>query len=327
MSEDKDVISDEEKAALLNGVNDGSVDVDSGVPTKSGDMDVVDFVSQERVVRGELPVLERIHERFSKCFIHSIYSLMARDIEVTLEEIRTEKFKDVIYTLEIPAAINMIRCHPLRGKALIILDNRLVYTLVDNYFGGHSGERENSSEEREFTNAEIRIMELIINSITRDLENSWERQLKMDIEKIGFETNPQLINTANPEDPVIVTEFKVAFSEKSIGKLFILMPYAMLEPIKEQLDMGAARSDDEVDPNWIKGIRTQVYDVPLEIRSILAREKMTLRKIQEMVVGDIIPIDIPETVTLDIEGIPSFVAKFGKSNDKCALKILHKIER
>lgn len=320
---DGEVLSAEEKDALINGVKSGSVNV-GDTERPRGEIHVVDFSSQERIVRGEMPVLERIHERLTKSLTASIYNIMGRDVDIQMDEIKTLKYKDFIYTVNIPTSINICRFHPLRGKSLFLFDSKLVYSLVDHYFGG-KGQDDAEVKEREFTNTEIRIKDILLNKAVIDFEQAWERTLPLKVERLGTETNPQMLNIYSQEELIIVTSYTITFNEKSHGKMMILTPYTMLEPIRDLLDIGAARSDDDVDPNWVRSIREQILEVPLELSSILASTTLSLGKVSSLKPGDIIPIEIPESVTLEIEGIPSYITKYGKSKDKCALKIIDMI--
>jgi len=317
---DDEVLSEEEKDALMQGVKSKG-DNPSTPATPPGEVSVVDFSCQERIVRGEMPVLERIHEKLSKSIVSSIYSIMGRDITMKMDELKTQKFKDFILTLEIPASINIARFHPLRGKSMLVLDSKLVYSLVDHYFGGH-GQEESNITERDFTKTEIRIKDIMLAKFIKDLESAWERTLKMQVEIIGVESNPQLANTYSQEEVIVLTTFTINFTEKSFGKFYIVIPYAMLEPIREELYIGANQSSDDIDPNWIRSMQEQVLDVSLNLRATLAKTELSLGRVSNLKVGDIISIEIPDTVTLDIEGVPAFDTKYGKSKDKCALKIL-----
>lgn len=320
---DKEILSQDEVDALLDNVDD-AVPVDGG--DHRGEVTVLDFHNQERVVRSQFPVLERIHERLSRRFVINVYDLMSREIEITVDDMKVYKFSEYMATLKIPTSINIVRIHPLRGKALVTLDSELVFALVDHYFGG-SGVKEHALEGREYTLTESRITEIILDIFFSDMTEAWTPIMQLKPELIGNEMNPQLVNAASSNDVMLVTSFAIKFSEESGGNIHIVIPYTMLEPIREQLELGSARSDDEIDPNWVSSLKEEILDVPLNISSVLTKATLGLREITDIHTGDVINIEMPDFITLDVEGIPMFQAKYGVSRDKCALKIIKRIQK
>lgn len=321
---DKEVLSQEEVDALIQGVDEGEVNT-NGKSAPEGEVQTIDFGSQERVVRSQFPVLERIHERLSRKFSELIYQMMSREINVEFQDLQIIKYSELMAGYKLPTAINIARFHPLRGKGMLVFNAELIYSLIENYFGG-KGQFESNIEEREFTRTEIRVMEIVMQDMIGYLENAWKAILKLKIELLSRELNPQLVSINSPNDMVVVSRFEFQFDEKC-GFYDIVMPYAMLEPIRDQLDMGAGRSEDDADPNWARSLLEQIYDVKLNLNATLAQKKLTLQQMANLKAGDVIPIDLPEIVSLDVEKVPMFNAKVGKSNDKCALKIIQRIQR
>lgn len=320
---DEKVLSDDEVEALTSAVEEGDVSTQS--QANDGEYSVHDFNTQEKIVRTQYPVLSRIHERFSKKLSAGMYSLISVEADISNEEIHVTKFGEYVASLEMPSSISIVRYNPLRGKIFFIMDDDLVFALVENYFGGDCRYKSNI-EEREFTLTEQRIIQLFIDMMIENLTDAWTPIINMNIEKVGYEMNPQLFNAASPDDLMVRSDFILKFEEIE-GRLTILIPYAVLEPIREQLDLGASRTDDEMDPNWIESLKEELLDAPLELSSTLTETRIKLRDVLNLKAGDVIPVNMPELITLCIEGIPSFHAKYGVSNDKCALKIIDKIKR
>lgn len=322
-----DVLSQDEVDALLNGIEENSIDnaPPAAEAGEGNDVKSLDFGNQERIVRSQFPVLERIHERLSKKLAVSIYDRMSRDVEVSMVDMKILKFSEFMLTLLMPTAINSIKIHPLRGKALVVMDQHLIYSLVENYFGG-SGKYPLQIEDREFTLTEQRIGQVLLELVFEDLKEAWSPIMEVNFDTLSFEMNPQLVTLGGPNDIILITPFDIQF-ENSGGRLFVALPHSMLEPIREQLDLGAARSDDEIDPMWIGSLREEIMDAELQLSSVLANATLSLQELMKLKDGDIIPLEIPETVVMNIERIPSYVSKFGISKDKLALKILQFYER
>ncbi|KTD12163.1 flagellar motor switch protein FliM [Legionella jamestowniensis] len=330
---EKEVLSQEEIDALLNTVEKDSTSQDDKdiagsaerVSMDSGEehVEVLNFSSQERVVRGELPVLDKIHDRAARFFANDIYQLMAKDLQIKQEALGIVKHREFMSSLPNPTLMTIRRFKPLRGKALILFDNVFVYDLVDYYFGG-STQFLSQKTRTDFTATELRVMEIIIEKLVRNIEQAWAPIIKLEAIKVGDETNPQLVHIGEPNELLLVSRFNLDFGKES-GSFSFVIPYSMVEPIKQQLELGAARPDDEIDPNWVMSLKEELMDVELTVSSVMAQTNSTLGKVMEWQVGDFIPMERNEEVTLDIEGTPGFTATMGSANDKRAVKIIKKI--
>lgn len=349
---DKDVLSQEEIDALLSSVDneetpeqqtagseipaEETVSVTTAIPSdetriekphtiaaKKDEIQVIDFNSQERIVRGELPVLDKIHDRAARFFSNDIYLLMAKDLEIKQEPLAVVKHRDFLASLPNPTLMTLYRFKPLRGKAIILFDNTIVYDLVDYYFGG-SSQFLAQTDKTDFTAAELRVMEIIIGKLVHNIEHAWAPIISLEAQRVNDETNPQLVHIGEPDDLLLVSRFIIDFGKEK-GSFSFVMPYSMVEPIKQQLELGAARPDDEIDPNWIMSLKEELMDVELMIGCVMAQTNTTLGMVMSWKVGDFLPMEMNEVVTLDIDGTPSFTATLGSANDKRALKIIKKI--
>ncbi|WED43743.1 flagellar motor switch protein FliM [Legionella cardiaca] len=332
---EKEVLSQEEIDALLNTVDEDESIKQDGSPTSDAndlsnanhsreeDVQVLNFSSQERVVRGELPVLDKIHDRAARFFANDIYQLMAKDLQIKQEALSIVKHREFLSSLPNPTLMTIRRFKPLRGKALILFDSTFVYDLVDYYFGGSSQFLAQKTR-TDFTATELRVMEIIIEKLVHNIEQAWAPIIKLEALKVGDETNPQLVHIGEPNELLLVSRFNLDFG-KEMGSFSFVIPYTMVEPIKQQLELGAARPDDEIDPNWVMSLKEELMDVELTVSSVMAKTSSTLGKVMEWQIGEFIPMERNEEVTLDIEGTPGFTATMGSANEKRAVKIIKKI--
>lgn len=335
---EKDILSQEEIDALLSSVDSEATeeavtgthlldeDAVAFEETKEGsedDVQVLNFANQERIVRGELPVLDKIHDRAARFFANDIYQLMAKDLEIKQEPLSIVKHREFLSSLPNPTLMTIRRFKPLRGKALILFDSTFVYDLVDYYFGG-SSQFPAETDRTDFTATELRVMEIIIGKLVQNIQQAWAPIIKLDAIKVGDETNPQLVHIGEPNELLLVSRFNLDFGKES-GSFSFVIPYSMVEPIKQQLELGAARPDDEIDPNWMMSLREELMEVELTVSSVMAKANSTLGKVMEWQSGQFVPIEMNEVVTLDIEGTPGFTATIGSANDKRAVKIIKKI--
>lgn len=289
--------------------------------TKKGDgVKALKFTGQERIVKGELPVLDKIYDRALRLFMSDIYTLTAKDFEVKQESLLVIKHRDFMMSLPNPSLMSIYKFQPLRGKGIILFDSTFIYDLVDYYFGG-SSQFYAQKNRTDYTATELRVMDLVTTKLVDNLIKAWTPIVSLNITKHNEETNPQLVNIAEAEEMLLVARFNLNFGKEE-GAFYIIIPYSMVEPLKQQLEIGASRSDDEIDPNWIKLLIEELMDVELTISSVMGRTNDTLDTVMNWKAGDFIPLEVNDIVTLDIEGIPSFTATLGSANDKRALQII-----
>ncbi|MCX8048650.1 MAG: flagellar motor switch protein FliM [Methylohalobius sp.] len=319
-----DLLSQEEIDALLHGVDEGKVDVGTDQPPSAEDIRPYDFSSQDRIVRGRMPTLDMINERFARYFRISLFNLLRRTAEVSVAGTQVLKFSEFIHSQFVPTNLNLIRFKPLRGRALIVMDPTLVFTAVDNYFGG-SGRFYNKVEGREFTPMEFRLIRILLDLAFKDLREAWRPVLDIQPEYIHSEVNPQFANIVSPSDIVINSTVHIEL-EGGGGDLHIALPYAMIEPIRDLLD--SIQSDrGDVDVRWRKALHYEVMSSQVEVYAILLEKEMNLVQVLRLRPGDIIPVEMPKQVTLYAEEVPLFRGRVGVAHGHYAVKIERKVAR
>ena len=321
----KDLLSQDEIDALLHGVDDGDVETDEEGDTEDEDgVRSYDLASHERIVRGRMPTLEMINERFARHTRISLFNLLRRTADVTVGGIQVMKYGDYIHTLYVPTSMSLVKAHPLRGTALFIMDSRLVFKLVDQFFGGDG--RHAKIEGREFTPTETRIVHRTLQQLFHDLEEAWKPVTSLRFEHVGHEVNPAMANVVNPTEVVVVSSFQVDL-EGGSGDLHITMPYSMLEPIRDQLVSGVQTTEEQKDERWLSALRRDIMMATLELDLTVAEREMTLRDVMELEAGDIIPIEMQDTLPLKANGIPLFECQLGTSRGNLAVKIKETIKQ
>lgn len=318
-----ELLSQDEIDALLHGVGDGDVETESDEGPGEGGVREYDFASEDRIVRGRMPTLEMINERFSRHFRVSLFNMLRRSAEISVGGVEMMKFSEYIHTLFVPTSLNMIRVKPLRGTGLLVLDPKLVFIIVDNFFGG-DGRYHAKIEGREFTPTEQRVIQMMINLAFKDLQQAWQPVLQVNFEYTNSEVNPQFANIVSPTEVVVVSKFHVEL-EGGGGDMHVTMPYSMLEPIREVLDAGVQSDRSEVDERWLTALREEVQAAEIDLNATLTEAELSLRDVMRMQPGDIIPIDMPEMLTVRAEDVPVFRGKLGVSQDHMAIKIVKRV--
>jgi flagellar motor switch protein FliM len=319
-----DLLSQEEIDALLHGVDDGDVDTEED-DLGDGQAREYDFNSEDRIVRGRMPTLEMINERFARYLRISMFNMLRRSTEISVGGIQTLKFGEYIHTLFVPTSLNLIKMKPLRGTALLVIEPTLVFILVDNFFGGE-GKFHAKIEGREFTPTEQRVIHMFMEICFVDLIKAWEPVMPMQFEFSSREVNPQFANIVSPTEVVVVSSLHVEL-EGGGGNIHITMPYSMLEPIRELLDAGIQSDKSDVDDRWTLAMADEIKSAKVGISSTLAQTSLTLGDVVNLKEGDIIPIELEDEVSVLSEGIPVFKANYGVHNGYYSIKIAGKMER
>ena len=319
----KDLLSQDEIDALLHGVDDGDIETEEGVVEDEGAVKAYDLASHERIVRGRMPTLEMINERFARHTRISLFNLLRNNADVSVGGVQIMKYSDYIHTLYVPTSINLLRVTPLRGTALLVMDAKLVFKLVDGFFGGDG--RHAKIEGREFTPTEIRLINKVIGQFFIDLEGSWEPVMPLKFEVLGHEVNPAMANVINPSEVVVVSSFQVDM-EGGTGEFHVTMPYSMLEPIRDILISGYKPVEEELDEQWLTSLKRDMLGAPINLDLIVAERKMKLRDVMQLEAGDIIPIDISDTLQLKAARVPVFKCKLGTSRGNLAVQIISRVK-
>ena len=316
-----DLLSQDEIDALLNGVDSGAIETEEP-PHDPAVARTYDFASQDRIVRGRLPTLEMINERFVRTWRIGLFNLLRRSAELSVRGIETIKFSEYLHSLYVPTNLNLIKFKPLRGVGLIVFEPKLVFTMVDNFFGG-DGRYPAKIEGREFTATEMRVIQLLLKQTFADLVDAWAPVMPVDFEYITSEVNPHFANIVSPREYVVVSRFHVELDGGG-GDLHVTLPYSMLEPIRELLDAGIQSDRVHDDDSFRVTLHEQLRGAEVTVSSVLAHRQLSLRQLTGLKVGDILPIDLPKVVPVCVEQVPVFTGEFGISNGLNAVKITAK---
>ncbi|MFL1484380.1 flagellar motor switch protein FliM [Marinobacter sp. LN3S78] len=312
----QDLLSQDEIDALLHGVDDG--DIDTYDETDEEGVKQYDLASQDRIVRGRMPTLEMINERFARYTRISLFNLLRRNADVSTGGIQIMKFGEYIHTLYVPTSLNLVKVRPLRGTGLFIMDAKLVFKLVDNFFGGEG--RHAKIEGREFTPTETRIVQMVLDQVFVDMREAWQAVLKVDFEYLSSEVNPAMANIVSPSEVVVISTFHVELDGGG-GELHLALPYSMIEPIREVLDAGVQSDIDDVDERWVNALQEDIQDVLVPVNAMVCRRRISLREVAKFKAGDVIPVEMPDSLEMTANGIPIYKATMGTRDGKLALRI------
>lgn len=310
-------LSQEEVDALLRGVNGEQDDAASAVD-ESG-VRPYNLATQERIVRGRMPTLEIINERFARLLRIALFNFLHRTSEVSIGPVRVHKYSEFIRNLVVPTNLNLVHFKPLRGTGLIVFDPSLVFLLVDNLFGG-DGRFHTRVEGRDFTQTEQRIIHRVLNIVFENYAKSWEPVYPIDFEYVRSEMNTQFANIATPNEVVVATTFTIELGPVS-GEMHFCTPYSMIEPIRDLLTSSLQGETLETDKRWVRLMTQQIQTAEVELIADLGTAKATLEDLLNLKVGDIIPINVPEMVEAKVDGVPVMECLYGQLNGQYALRV------
>ncbi len=310
-------LSQEEVDALLKGVNGDQDEISA--PEDTSGVRTYNLATQERIVRGRMPTLEIINERFARLLRIGLFNFLRRSAEVSVGSVRVSKYSEFIRNLVVPTNLNLIHMKPLRGTALMVFDPGLVFLLVDNLFGG-DGRFHTRVEGRDFTQTEQRIIMRILDVVFEAYGKSWEPVYPIEFEYVRSEMNTQFANIATPNEVVVSSTFTIELGPVS-GQIHFCMPYSMIEPIRDALTSSIQGEALEVDKRWIRLMTQQIQVAEVELVAELGHGRANFDDILNMKIGDVIPITVPDMVQATVDGVPVMECSYGVFNGQYALKV------
>jgi len=312
-----DILSQEEVDALLRGVS-GESDDDDGQTDTEG-VRTYDIGRQERIVRGRMPTLEIINERFARNLRIGLFNFIRRNAEISVGPVRVQKYSEFIRNLVVPTNLNLVHVKPLRGTGLLIFDPDLVFLIVDNLFGS-DGRYHVRVEGRDFTPTEQRIIQRLLEVVFTECQKAWEPVHPIEFVYLRSEMNTQFANIATPTEVVVAVTFHIELGAGG-GDFHICLPYSMVEPIRDILSSTMQADRTEVDNRWITLMSRQVQAAEVELVATLGSAPVTLGQILNLKKGDVIMMDISDQLVADVSGIPVFNCHYGTLQGRYALRV------
>ncbi|MDZ4676125.1 MAG: flagellar motor switch protein FliM [Oligoflexia bacterium] len=318
------VLSQNEVDALLAAVSEGEVATEGGVASGgvASGVIVYDLTSQDRIIRGRMPQLDVIYERFMRAFRVSLSSALRKIASLNHASTDFLKFGEFINTLPVPTCMSVLRFNALRGSALVVVESKLAYALVDSFLGG-ADRPYTKIEGKEFTAIELSIVRRVVELAMSDLESAWISVGKIDASFVRTEVNPQFVGIVPPTDVVIASTFDVEL-ENANGTITLVIPYSTIEPIKQKLSSGFQVESDQTDKKlWTAILEKQFLETDVGVRVNLGVTEITMGDLLNMQVGDVIPLDQDATgeLNVEVEGVKKMKAFYGVSHGNVAVQI------
>lgn len=311
-------LSQEEVDALLEGVTGESQKLVKEV-AEAGEVRPYNPSSQERIVRGRMPTMEIVNERFARNFRVGLFNFIRRSPEVSVGPVTVHRYSAFLRELAVPTNFNIVAIRPLRGNGLVVCEPALVFGVIDTLYGG-IGKFPTRIEGRDFSATEQRVIKRLVDVITHEYNRAWEGIYPLALEYQRSELQPQFANIATPSEIVVSTSFQLEIGEIT-GAVHLCMPYATLEPIRDVLYSSTQGDSIEVDRRWVTVLTREIQAAEVTLVAQLARADATIEQLLAMKVGDFIELDRKSRIKATVDGVPVFECQYGTHNSRYAIRI------
>ncbi len=312
------ILSQEEVDALLQGITGESQKLEPEA-AQTGAVRDYKLADQERIVRGRMPTMEIINERFARNIRVGLFNLIRRSPEVSISGTKVQKFSAFLREIVVPTNFNVVQVKPLRGAGLIVCDPSIIFAVIDALFGGN-GKFHTRIEGRDFSPTELRVIMRLVEVITTEMCKAWRSIYPIELEYQRSEMQPQFANIATPSEIVVSTAFSLEIGETS-GSIHICIPYATLEPIRDILYSTIQGDAGEPDRRWVNLLQTQIQSADVQLVAELATAPATVEQLLSFKPGDFIELDLEKIIPVKIDGVPIFDCHYGTSNGHYSIKI------
>ena len=312
------ILSQDEVDALLQGITGESQKLDQEL-VDDGAIRNYDLASQERIVRGRMPTMEIINERFARNIRLGLFNFIRKSPEISIGSIKVQKYSAFLREIVVPTNFNIVSVRPLRGSGLIVCDPTLVFAVIDALFGG-AGKYQTRIEGRDFSPTEQRIIGRLVEVITTEYKKAWVGIYPLELDYQRSEMQPQFANIATPSEIVVATSFTLEIGDTS-GTIHFCIPYATLEPIRDVLYSTIQGDAGEPDRRWVNLMKQQIQLASVELVAELAQAPATVEQLLAFKAGDFIELDLHQAIQAKVVGVPVFDCHYGTSNGKYALKV------
>ncbi|HRO60395.1 MAG TPA: flagellar motor switch protein FliM [Burkholderiaceae bacterium] len=312
-------LSDDEVQALIERTEDGAAVVAATTAAPRGEVRPYDLTQQERIVRGRMPTLELVHDRFARNLRTGLFNFMRRSPDISVGPVKVEKYSAFLRDIVVPSNINIVQVRPLRGSGLLICEPQLVFGIIDSMFGG-DGSLPSEFDGRDFSATEQRIIQRTIEVVCTEYRKAWVGVYPLELEYLRSERHPQYASIATPSEIVVSVRFDITIGAAR-GALHLCLPYATLEPIRETLYSSLQGDSSTIDRRWVHKLSRQLETAEIELVADLAQARATVADLIALEIGDFIELELERTLTAKVDGVPLLDCRYGVSNGRYALKL------
>jgi flagellar motor switch protein FliM len=311
-------LSQEEVDALLEGVTGESQKTVEEAPV-AGEIRAYNMSSQERIVRGRMPTMEIVNERFARNLRIGLFNFIRRSPEISVGPVQVQRYSAFLRELAVPTNFNIMAIRPLRGQGLVVCEPTLVFGVIDTLYGG-IGKFQTRIEGRDFSATEQRVINRLVEVIKQEYKTAWKGIYPLELDHQRSEMQPQFANVATPSEIVISTSFQLEIGEIT-GSIHFCLPYATMEPIRDVLYSSTQGDSIEVDRRWVNVLTREIQAAEVTLVAELARTDATVEQLLAMKPGDFIELHKEPRIQALVDGVPVFECQYGTHDSKYAIRI------
>lgn len=299
------ILAQDEVDALLRGLSGGEIESETDIPMDDSGIVPFDLANQDRIIRGRMPVLEIVNDRFARLCTNALTNAVRKRVELNPISIDMAKFGEFMRSLPLPSCINIFKMDPLHGNALMVVNAQLVFALVENSFGGAGNAPR--IEGREFTRIEQALIAKVVRIALQQMEESWRPIHDLRMELLRSESNPQFASIVPPSDLVMVAVFEVEM-DSAMGVISICLPYSTVEPIRGKLSANYQTERLDVDHAWLGRLKERLLETPVELRINMGAAQITGNQLLRLQSGDIIMLnrDVEDLLPCTVAGVTKY---------------------
>lgn len=238
------------------------------------------LVSYER-----LPMLEIVFDRLVRLATTSLRNFTSDNVEVALDSISSVRFGDYLNSIPLPAILSVIKAEEWDNFGLLTVDSSLIYSMIDVLLGGRRVGGAIRIEGRPYTTIEMALARRMIEVILDDTHRAFEPVTEVNFKVERLETNPRFAAISRPANAAILIELRIEMDDRG-GKIEILLPYATIEPIREQLLQMYMGEKFGRDPIWEGHLATEIFAADVELDAILHEIDLPLSRILNLAPGE-----------------------------------------
>jgi len=314
-----ELLSQDEINALLRGVENNELDVRPS-PAGEGLVHLYDFSQREHPEPDALSMLDVFNERFARQFKRSLSDLLRCKVDISVTGVQSVKFSEYLYSQPVPVSINLVGIKPMYGNVLCVLDPELVFHAVEAFFGGAA--RYTGFEGRDFSPTEHRLVRMLLELALSDLGWAWKPLLALQFSVRGMQDDPYFAHFTWPEERALVCGFRIEMADAA-GNFSIVLPPNLLKQIPRNTD----KPGDflERDAQWSQALSEELKTAQVTLNCSISQADMRLSDLLRLKVGDVLPIESADSITVFAEDVPVCRGAYGIHKGRLAVKIRERI--
>ena len=324
MAEEDKLLTDEELEAIEEVVASGNLGEGYNIGIEA---DSYDLTARENQPAFDTEVLEQINSRLQRHLRLSLLKELKYDAPVSAEAVEVTEYAEYIKKISSPSSLSITKISPLKDECLCVLDAQVIYSCVDNWFGGSPRPLSGEAASREFSRTEEVVAKKVRLSVYSALIEAWGPSLEVQCEFLRSEVNPLLVNLLADNEQVVVTRFKMGGDEQTLGSVDVVYPLDSVKLLRGSLvkAVEAKAPKSRLEQQWASRLRGALDEIPFEAVVNAGEIPISFADLANLKVGDTIPFKNIGRSELSVNGLSIYEVEIGSAGDNAAVKLMSSI--